>query len=122
MPFVDDTENLQGEKRQQVAIIAAGDNAGGSYVFSQRWQHNLKMFNRLAVDKQQIIGRTKVSNEELEGDACPATSHVARVDLKENGTMLKILHQSLPYGTASGTNGLFFTPTAIRCITLSSSC
>ncbi|NJD86102.1 hypothetical protein EWM60_16275, partial [Candidatus Erwinia dacicola] len=60
VPFVDDTENLQGEKRQQVAIIAAGDNAGGSYVFSQRWQHNLKMFNRLAVDKQQIIGRTKV--------------------------------------------------------------
>ena len=107
--FVDGTENPQGEKRQQVAIIAGGSNAGGSYVFSQRWQHNLKMFNRLAVDKQeQIIGRTKVSNEELEGDARPLTSHVARVDLKENGTGLKILRQSLPYGTASGTNGLFF--------------
>jgi putative iron-dependent peroxidase len=107
--FVDGTENPQGEKRQQVAIIAAGANAGGSYVFSQRWQHNLKMFNRLAVDKQeQIMGRTKVSNEELEGDARPATSHVARVDLKENGAGLKILRQSLPYGTASGTNGLFF--------------
>lgn len=107
--FVDGTENPQGEQREAVAIIRQGDNAGGSYVFSQRWQHNLSMFNRLAVNKQeQIIGRTKESNEELEGEARPATSHVARVDLKENGKGLKILRQSLPYGTASGTHGLFF--------------
>ncbi len=107
--FVDGTENPQGEQREAVAIIASGENAGGSYVLSQRWQHNLKMFNRLAVEKQeQIIGRTKESNEELEGDARPATSHVARVDLKEEGKGLKILRQSLPYGTASGDHGLFF--------------
>lgn len=107
--FVDGTENPQGEQRQAVAIIADGDNAGGSYVFSQRWQHNLAMFNRMAVSKQeQIIGRTKESNEELKGDARQDTSHVARVDLKENGKGLKILRQSLPYGTASGTHGLFF--------------
>lgn len=107
--FVDGTENPQGEQREAVAIIASGENAGGSYVLSQRWLHNLKMFNRLAVEKQeQIIGRTKESNEELEGDARPATSHVARVDLKEDGQGLKILRQSLPYGTASGPHGLFF--------------
>jgi len=107
--FVDGTENPQGEQRQDVAIIAHGEDAGGSYVFSQRWQHNLKMFNRLPVAKQeQIIGRTKESNEELEGDARPETSHVARVDLKEEGKGLKILRQSLPYGTASGVHGLFF--------------
>ncbi|MGB9097682.1 Dyp-type peroxidase [Erwinia sp.] len=107
--FVDGTENPQGEQRPLVALIGKGENAGGSYVFSQRWEHNLKMFNRMAVNKQeQIIGRTKESNEELEGDDRPATSHVARVDLKEDGKGLKILRQSLPYGTASGTNGLFF--------------
>ncbi|WLS80037.1 Dyp-type peroxidase [Erwinia pyri] len=107
--FVDGTENPQGEQRPLVALIGEGENAGGSYVFSQRWEHNLKMFNRLAVNKQeQIIGRTKESNEELEGEARPVTSHVSRVDLKENGKGLKILRQSLPYGTASGTNGLFF--------------
>ena len=38
----------------------------------------------------------------------PETSHVGRTDVKENGKGLKILRQSLPYGTASGTNGLFF--------------
>ncbi|MFU9137844.1 Dyp-type peroxidase [Erwinia tasmaniensis] len=107
--FVDGTENPKGEQRQRVAIIDAGENAGGSYVFSQRWAHNLNMFNRLPVSKQeQIIGRSKVTDEELDGDARPATSHVSRVDLKEEGRGLKILRQSLPWGTASGASGLFF--------------
>ncbi|MDU3816613.1 MAG: Dyp-type peroxidase [Pantoea sp.] len=107
--FVDGTENPQGEQRQQVAIIANGVDAGGSYVFTQRWEHNLAQLQRLPVEKQeQMIGRTKFDNEELEGDARPDTSHVSRVDLKENGQGLKILRQSLPYGTASGTNGLYF--------------
>lgn len=107
--FVDGTENPQGEKRQQVAIIADGEDAGGSYVFTQRWQHNLKQWQRLDVSKQeQVMGRTKVSNEELDSETRPETSHVSRVDLKEHGQGLKILRQSLPYGTASGTNGLFF--------------
>jgi len=107
--FVDGTENPQGEKRQQVAIIADGEDAGGSYVFTQRWQHNLKQWQRLDVSKQeQVMGRTKVSNEELDSETRPEISHVSRVDLKEHGQGLKILRQSLPYGTASGTNGLFF--------------
>ncbi|WP_058972999.1 Dyp-type peroxidase [Type-D symbiont of Plautia stali] len=107
--FVDGTENPQGEARQQVAIIAQGPDVGGSYVFTQRWEHNLKLWNRMAVEKQEaIIGRTKVDNQELPGDQRPATSHLSRVDLKEEGKGLKILRQSLPYGTASGTHGLYF--------------
>lgn len=107
--FVDGTENPQGEQREAVAIINAGTDTGGSYVFTQRWQHNLRQWNRFALQKQEaIIGRTKVDNQELEGDARPATSHVARVDLKEEGRGLKILRQSLPYGSASGENGLYF--------------
>ncbi|MBS0880420.1 Dyp-type peroxidase [Pantoea sp. JGM49] len=107
--FVDGTENPQGEARQQVAIIVEGPDAGGSYVFTQRWEHNLKLWNRKAVEKQEaIIGRTKVDNEELPGDQRPATSHLSRVDLKEEGKGLKILRQSLPYGSASGTHGLYF--------------
>lgn len=107
--FVDGTENPQGEARQQVAIIAEGPDAGGSYVFTQRWEHNLKLWNRMAVEKQEaIMGRTKVDNVELPGDQRPVTSHLSRVDLKEEGKGLKILRQSLPYGTASGTHGLYF--------------
>ncbi|RWR00846.1 peroxidase [[Pantoea] beijingensis] len=107
--FVDGTENPQGEARQQVAIISQGNDAGGSYVFTQRWEHDLKMWQRLNVSKQeQVIGRTKATSEELDSNVRPDTSHVSRVDLKENGQGLKILRQSLPYGTASGTHGLFF--------------
>ncbi|RPE02371.1 Dyp-type peroxidase [Candidatus Pantoea deserta] len=113
--FVDGTENPQGEQREAVAIIADGVDAGGSYVFTQRWEHNLKVWNRMAVEKQEaVIGRTKADNQELEGEARLTTSHVARVDLKEEGKGLKILRQSLPYGSASGKNGLYFIAYAAR--------
>lgn len=40
--FVDGTENPAGEEtRRGVAIIADGEDAGGSYVLVQRWEHNL---------------------------------------------------------------------------------
>ena len=108
--FVDGTENPAGdETRREVAVIPDGVDAGGSYVFVQRWEHNLKQLNRMAVaDQEMMIGRTKEANEEIDGDARPVTSHLSRVDLKENGKGLKIVRQSLPYGTASGTNGLYF--------------
>ena len=108
--FVDGTENPQGEEnRREVAVINEGVDAGGSYVFVQRWEHNLKLFNRMGVgDQEAIMGRTKEANEEIDGDERPATSHLSRVDLKENGKGLKIVRQSLPYGTASGTHGLYF--------------
>lgn len=108
--FVDGTENPAGlETRSDVAIIKDGVDAGGSYVFVQRWEHNLTQLNRMSVpDQEMMIGRTKEANEEIDGDERPATSHLSRVDLKEDGKGLKIVRQSLPYGTASGTHGLYF--------------
>lgn len=108
--FVDGTENPQGDARREVAIVAEGQpDAGGSYVFVQRWEHNLKQLQRFSVEQQeQMIGRTKQDNEELPADQRPITSHLSRVDLKEEGKGLKILRQSMPYGTASGKHGLYF--------------
>lgn len=108
--FVDGTENPAGEEtRREVAVIKDGVDAGGSYVFVQRWEHNLKQLNRMSVpDQEMMIGRTKDANEEIDGDERPVTSHLSRVDLKEDGKGLKIVRQSLPYGTASGTHGLYF--------------
>ncbi|MCY9849046.1 Dyp-type peroxidase [Pectobacterium jejuense] len=114
--FVDGTENPQGDARHAVAIIPEGQpDAGGSYVFTQRWEHNLKQLQRFSVEQQeQMIGRTKQDNEELSSDERPVTSHLSRVDLKEDGKGLKILRQSLPYGTASGKNGLYFVAYCAR--------
>ena len=59
--FVDGTENPAGEEtRREVAVIKDGVDAGGSYVFVQRWEHNLKQLNRMSVpDQEMMIGRTK---------------------------------------------------------------
>ena len=108
--FIDGTENPKDEQRPIVGVIGNDDaDAGGSYVFVQRWEHNLKQWGRFSTEQQeQIIGRTKHDSEELDPESRPDTSHVSRVDLSEDGKGLKILRQSLPYGTASGAHGLMF--------------
>ncbi len=105
--FVDGTENPKGEQRAEVALVADGEFAGGSYVMVQRFEHNLPAWNRLNVAAQEkVIGRTKPDSIELED--VPAASHVGRVDIKEEGKGLKIVRHSLPYGTVSGPHGLLF--------------
>lgn len=114
--FVDGTENPQGDaSRREVAVIADGIDTGGSYVFVQRWEHNLQQPSRIGLNEQEmIIGRTKHDNEEIDGDVRPETSHLSRLDLKENGKGLKLVRQSLPWGTASGKNGLYFCAYSAR--------
>lgn len=105
--FVDGTENPKGEQRAEVALVADGEFAGGSYVMVQRFEHNLPAWNRLNVSAQEkVVGRTKPDSIELED--VPAASHVGRVDIKEEGKGLKIVRHSLPYGTVSGPHGLLF--------------
>lgn len=107
--FVDGTANPKGDKRLDATLIPAGEaGAGGSYVFSQKWQHHLQAFNQLSIhEQQQVIGRTKSDNIELEGDDMPPTSHVSRTDVKINGVGQKIYRRSTPYGGADE-HGLYF--------------
>lgn len=52
--FVDGTENPAGEEtRREVAVIKDGVDAYGSYVFVQRWEHNLKQLNRMSIHDQK---------------------------------------------------------------------
>lgn len=105
--FIDGTENPEGEKCREVAIIPQGEFAGGSFVMVQRFVHKLPAWNRLNLSAQEkVIGRTKPDSLEL--DDVPEASHIGRVDLKENGAGLKIVRQSLPYGSVSGDHGLLF--------------
>lgn len=108
--FVDGTENPQDDDIKRVAIIPDDKpDAGGSYVLLQRYQHDLKKWNSLPLEKQEAsVARTKEENEELSKSARLPQSHLGRVDLKENGVGLKIVRRSLPYGTISGENGLMF--------------
>ena len=69
--FVDGTANPKDDARFDAALIPDGDaGAGGAYVFSQKWVHDLGAFNALGVDEQEkVVGRTKTDDIELEGDA-----------------------------------------------------
>ena len=110
--FVDGTENPHGDdKVREVAIIPEGrPDAGGSYVLLQKYRHDLKKWDAVPVAEQEAsVGRSKEGNEEFSKDVRLPDSHLGRVNLKENGTGLKIVRRSLPFGTVSGEHGLMFT-------------
>ncbi len=78
--FVDGTENPTGAGCRSATII--GDEepayAGGSYVIVQKYLHDLAGWNALPVEEQEkIIGRTKLSDIELD-DSVKPTSRTTR--------------------------------------------
>jgi putative iron-dependent peroxidase len=97
--FVDGTANAKDDKRLGVALIPEGKvGAGGSYVITQRWQHDLVAFNHMSIHEQEkVVGRTKEKDVELEGDDMPEDSHVSRTDAKVDGVGMKIYRRSAPY-------------------------
>ena len=111
--FIDGTENPQfPDDRGETALLGedAGIFADGSFVFAQRYVHNLENWKRLKVDAQEhVIGRTKLESIELDDDEKPENAHVARTVVEdEEGEELEILRHSLPYGDGRGEQGLFF--------------
>jgi putative iron-dependent peroxidase len=110
--FVDGTENPQGLKRCQVALVNSQEDSEfccGSYLHVQRYRHNLKLWNNLDISQQEdVYGRSKYDNIEYQGQHKPLTAHTARANLKDNtGQTLEILRQSMPYGDMK-TQGLLF--------------
>lgn len=111
--FIDGTENAQTpEDRAEVALLddSAGVFADGSFVFAQRYVHNLRDWNQQSVDAQEkIFGRTKLESIELDDEIKPDNAHISRVVIEdEDGEELEILRHSLPYGNGSGEQGLYF--------------
>jgi len=107
--FVDGTENPKGENRQRAVILSDGEFAGGSFVVMQRYVHDLKKWNAVPVENQeQIVGRTKEDDVEKDGDELAPTAHIARAKVKRDGKTVDILRHSMPYGTVTGDEGLFF--------------
>lgn len=107
--FVDGTENPTGDERAEVALVDGdGRFAGGSFVSLQRYVHNLAQWEKLPVPEQEkCIGRTKDDDEELDDESKPASAHIARVVIEDDGEELEVLRHSLPYG-GTGENGLYF--------------
>jgi putative iron-dependent peroxidase len=110
--FVDGTENPQGLHRREVALVKEQDDShfsAGSYLHTQRYQHNLTLWSSLAEREQEdVYGRTKLDNVEYDSADKALTAHTKRTSLQdEQGNSIEIVRQSMPYGDMKR-KGLFF--------------
>jgi porphyrinogen peroxidase len=110
--FVDGTENPTNQAAADAALIGDEDPnfEGGSYVIVQKYLHDMPAWNALSIEAQErIIGRTKLSDIELEDSVKPTSAHSALTTLVENGKEVKILRDNMPFGDAArGEFGTYF--------------
>jgi putative iron-dependent peroxidase len=110
--FVDGTENPTGQLAIDAALVDLEDAAfaGGSYVIVQKYLHDLAGWNALSTEAQErIIGRTKLSDIELDDAVKPMSAHSALTTIVEDGKEMKILRDNMPFGNAArGEFGTYF--------------
>ena len=110
--FVDGTENPRGTAATDAVLIRDEDAAfaAGSYVIVQKYLHDLGAWNTLSTEAQErIIGRTKLSDIELDDSVKPSSAHNALTTIVENGKEVKILRDNMPFGRpAHGEFGTYF--------------
>ena len=110
--FVDGTENPTGQAAIDAVVVGEEDPefAGGSYVVVQKYLHDLAGWNKLTTEAQErIIGRTKLSDIELDDAVKPTSAHNALTTIVENGKEIKILRDNMPFGQAAqGEFGTYF--------------
>ncbi len=112
MGFVDGTENPRGAAVAEAVFIGDEDAefAGSSYVIIQKYLHNLDTWNALPTEAQErVIGRTKLSDIELDDSVKPTSAHSALTTIVENGKEIKILRDNMPFGRPGyGEFGTYF--------------
>src|SRR5262249_14768132 len=111
--FVDGTENPIGPVASAAVLIGAEDQLfeGGSYVVVQKYLHDLQAWNALPVEAQEkVIGRTKLSDIELDDTVKPADSQAALTTIVDpGGTQRQILRDNMPFGAVGrGEFGTYF--------------
>ncbi|MET0934746.1 MAG: Dyp-type peroxidase [Luteibacter sp.] len=110
--FVDGTENPQDAEAIEAAVIGEEDPAfiGGSYVIIQKYLHDLKGWNAVPIEAQEkIIGRSKLSDIELDDAAKPSYAHNVLTSIVEDGKELDIVRDNMPFGeVGKGEYGTFF--------------
>jgi putative iron-dependent peroxidase len=84
--------------------------AGGSYVIVQKYLHDVARWNELPVAEQEkIIGRTKLSDIELDDAVKPTSAHNALTTIIEDGEQLEIVRDNMPFGdVGKGEFGTYF--------------
>ncbi len=111
--FVDGAANPAGRAIGEAALVGDEDPdfAGGSYVVVQKYLHDLAAWGRTSTALQEeIVGRTKIDNIELDDDAAPRKSHKTLATIvDEGGNEHEILRDNMPFGRAGhGEFGTYF--------------
>lgn len=99
--FVDGTENPHGQDRERFAMVGDDDPAykGGSYLFVQKYIHDLAAWKGLSTeDQEKVIGRYKPNDIEMADEVKPANSHIALANV---GDDFKIVRDNMPFGNMS---------------------
>ena len=76
----------------------------------QKYLHDMAGWNALPIEAQErIIGRTKLSDIELDDTVKPSWAHNALTVIEEDGREIKILRDNMPFGQAGqGEFGTYF--------------
>jgi putative iron-dependent peroxidase len=110
--FVDGTENPVEDEATEAVFIVDEDPpfGGGSYVIVQKYLHDLAAWNALPIETQEkIVGRTKLSDIELDDSVKPTSAHNALTTIEENGVEKKIYRANGAFGQPSkGEFGTYF--------------
>jgi putative iron-dependent peroxidase len=111
--FVDGTENPVGIERTNFGVIGKEDPfyEGGSYLFVQKYVHNIQSWEELTVEAQEkVFGRHKISDIEMPDDIKPDNSHSALTNIEdEDGNDLKIIRDNMPFrNTSKNEFGTYF--------------
>jgi porphyrinogen peroxidase len=110
--FVDGTENPKGQAAIDAVLVGEEDPSfvAGSYVIVQKYLHDLAAWNKIPVEQQEkIVGRTKLSDIELDDSVKPTYAHNALTTIVEAGKEVKILRDNMPFGhAAQGEFGTYF--------------
>jgi len=99
--FVDGTENPHGQDREFFAVVGDDDPAykGGSYLFVQKYIHDLTAWKGLSTeDQEKVIGRYKSNDIEMDDEVKPSNSHIALANV---GDDFKIVRDNMPFGNMS---------------------
>lgn len=99
--FVDGTENPEGEDRKRFGMIGDEDPdwKGCSYLFVQKYIHDMAAWRKLPVEEQEkVIGRSKTDDIEMPDGVKPTNSHSARANV---GDDKKVVRDNMPFGSMS---------------------
>ncbi len=99
--FVDGTENPHGKERAYFGLIGDADPVykGGSYLFVQKYIHDLNAFKALPLEEQEkVFGRSKQDDIEMPDDIKPKNSHTALANV---GDDFKVIRDNMPFGNMS---------------------